>query len=261
MGRAVGKRARLGLITGAATVLAVLLVVVSALLLGSGGAARGATPGQTDVAEPSLARGAGDSWYYFNATGLPANGTLRIAFGDYPGKSFGPANVTLKDFGTPPAGGSPDYPGGVLLNVSWNVTFSVTFPGVIDGAQSCSDLGQVCSTPTYTFVSATNATAATTQSVIAFVAGKSPHAGSNVAYPTGSYVAYLAYNTSTAWTAEYSSGSTNGDTGLGLFGQDAYADLSAVFVTYAVLWLVFAVILIVAAVAYAHGRKGQRRRG
>jgi hypothetical protein len=237
--------------------------VVAVLLLGVGSAAQqGALTARTpnlapDGMEPALARGAGDSWYYFNATGLPVNSTLVVDFGHYPGKTFGPTNLTVTDFGTPPTTGS--YPAHILVNVSWNVTFLVIFPNGVGGGTTCTDYGQICTTTTYNYVSATDSVNTTVHSAIAFTYGKSSNAGSNVTVPTGvtAYHAPLAYNATTNWAVGYAPSTSSADTPLGGFLQTSDSWLYAIFGVYWYGWLAFAVVVVL--IAFAYGGKSRRR--
>ena len=169
------------------------------------------------------------SIYQFNTTSLGTNGTATVKFGDYPGMTAGPAEISAP-FGTGYA---------IKLTVATNLTFTVTLPFQTNSSASCSELGQVCSFTRYTFSAAADTANTSASNVIAFtVASK--------------LLVTAAYEN---WTVSYTSASIGANTGVGGF----FAGSSTIFQTYVVqFWYLWVLGLLVVALVAAIASKRRR---
>ena len=173
------------------------------------------------------------SIYEFRAAGLGINGTIGVTFGDWPGLTGGPSNVS--------APFSNNY--AFSLKVASNLSFVVTLPKTISSPTTCDATGQICSFTRYSLVASADTLNTTAASVIAFNA-------------TTSYRVTGAYEN---WTVGYSATTVQANTGLGGFFSDTSSFFQTVFVQFWYLWvLVLLGIGLVAAVAA--NRKGRGRR-
>ena len=171
--------------------------------------------------------------YGFSAPGVAVAVNLHISFGDYPGHTTGPANLTV------PVGG-----GNFLsVKVSDNVTVSVLAPRELSQLGSCGFAGTVCNEELWNLTGWKNSSS--TPSADPLLLGGT----SGLKIPLGGWDNY---------TAVYAASNTTTSTGTGSFILATESVLSSVFLTWWYLW----VLLVVLLVAYAAGRdrNPQRRR-
>ncbi len=185
------------------------------------------------------------SIYAFFAPTLGQNASsVTASFGSWPGTSRAPANLTAPDFG---GTGAVQFVIPDNLSVRFQLPLSVA---VTDTASLQCQLG-VCSTTTYTFTAAvksalgTNGTGAIQYGTIGAAKG--------FALPGTAY---------SNWTASYTNATGTQTTGAGGFFLTGYNVAYAVFITYGVLTVILALILVAVAVAYrdTHRYRGSRRR-
>lgn len=165
------------------------------------------------------------SVYRFSAPTLGQNATMTVgAFASWPGTSTGPANVTATI--------GPKTTAQFLISTNLT-TFTAVLPKSATGATTCDVTGQICSYPTWSFVSAADLANTSTSNTIVF----STASGLRVS---------AAYEN---WTVGYKETNVSANTQLGGFFASTGADFQSVIVTW--WWAILFVLLILIIVAYA----------
>ena len=173
------------------------------------------------------------SVYRFSAPTLGQNATMTVGgFSSWPGTSTGPANVSATI--------GPKTTAQFII--ASNLTaFTVVFPKSATGATTCDVTGQICSYPTWSFVSAADLANTSASNSILFNAAS----GLRV---TGAYE---------NWTVGYHETNVSANTQLGGFFAQSGADFQSFIVTW--WWAIVFLLLVIAPFAMIASQRRRRR--